>query len=261
MKQQPLTILVVGATGSIGRQVVDQALRDGHHVRALVRSPRKASFPPGVEIAEGDLTRPESLAAIVASVDAIIFTHGSSGGLRGTAEAVDYGGVLHVLEALGGRSVRVALMTTIGVTDRKGAHDWKRRGERLLRASGLPYTIVRPGWFDYNETGQQRLLMLQGDRRQSGTPADGAVSRRQLAQVLVQALSSAEAVGKTFELITEHGPPQPDLDAVFASTTADRPGALDGVSDAANMPLDREPATIRTALSSFSRLAQGTTAG
>jgi uncharacterized protein YbjT (DUF2867 family) len=45
----------------------------------------------------------------------------------------------------------------IGVTNRDGnynrqaeAHDWKRRGERLVRASGLPYTIVRPGWFDYN---------------------------------------------------------------------------------------------------------------
>jgi len=41
----------------------------------------------------------------------------------------------------------------IGVTNREGdynrqteAHDWKRRGERLVRASGLPYTIVRPGW-------------------------------------------------------------------------------------------------------------------
>jgi uncharacterized protein YbjT (DUF2867 family) len=39
---------------------------------------------------------------------------------------------------------------------RAPGHDWKRRGERLVRASGLPYTIVRPGWFDYNDAGQHR---------------------------------------------------------------------------------------------------------
>ena len=37
----------------------------------------------------------------------------------------------------------ISLMTTIGMTDRRGAHDWKRRGERLVRASGLPYAVVR----------------------------------------------------------------------------------------------------------------------
>jgi len=57
-------------------------------------------------------------------------------------------------------------MTAIGVTKHSPGHDWKFRGERLVRASGLPYTIVRPGWFDYNEPDQQRLVMLQGDRRQ-----------------------------------------------------------------------------------------------
>ena len=87
---------------------------------------------------------------------AIVFTHGSDGGGKAGAEQIDYGGVRNVLAALGGRSVRVALMTAIGVTNRDGdynrqteAHDWKRRGERLVRVSGLPYTIVRPGWFDY----------------------------------------------------------------------------------------------------------------
>jgi uncharacterized protein YbjT (DUF2867 family) len=62
---------------------------------------------------------------------------------------VDYGAVRNVLSVLTSPA-RIALMTAIGVTKHTAGHDWKRRGERLVRASGLPCTIVRPGWFDYN---------------------------------------------------------------------------------------------------------------
>ena len=77
----PQTVLVVGATGSIGRLVVEEALRQRHWVRALVRSRNRASrLPAGAEIVVGDLTRPDTLADAVANVDAVVFTHGSSGG-------------------------------------------------------------------------------------------------------------------------------------------------------------------------------------
>jgi uncharacterized protein YbjT (DUF2867 family) len=158
---------------------------------------------------------------------------------------VDYGAVRNVLAALEGREVRIALMTTIGVTDRKGAHDWKRRGERLVRISGLPYTIVRPGWFDMNGSNQHRLVMLQGDKRQSGTPQDGVIARGQLAHVLLWSLRSEAALRKTFELISATGPQQEDLDTVAAPLNADVRGVLDAVRDAANMPLDGEPLWMR----------------
>ena len=63
-----------------------------------------------------------------------------------------------MLRALGGRRARIVLMTSINVTRRdagayQGLMDWKRRSERLVRASGLPYTIVRPGWFDMTGPG------------------------------------------------------------------------------------------------------------
>jgi uncharacterized protein YbjT (DUF2867 family) len=70
-------VLVVGATGSIGRLVVEEAVRKGHSVRALARDPRKARrVLPGAEVVVGDLTRPDTLTAAVESVDAIVFTHG-----------------------------------------------------------------------------------------------------------------------------------------------------------------------------------------
>ena len=124
----------------------------------------------------------------------MVFTLGSDGAGK-VAESVDYGGVRNVLNAFGSRTARVALMTSIGVTNRAGAynrsteaHDWKRRSERLVRASGMPYTIVRPGWFDYNGPDEHRLVLLQGDTRQAGDPSDGVIARRQIAEILVRSL-------------------------------------------------------------------------
>lgn len=247
-----MTVLAVGATGSIGQFVVEEALHNGHVVRALVRDWAKAHrLPREVQAIVGDLTRPDTLAAAVDGVDAIVFTHGSDAGKAGS-ESVDYGGVRNVLHALGSRPARIALMTAIGVTNRTGAynqetqaHDWKRRSERLIRASGLPYTIVRPGWFDYNGPDEHQLVLLQGDRRQAGDPSDGAVARRQIAQVLVHSLASPQALRKTFELVSAKGAAPRDFDALFAPLDADFPGALDAVCDMANMPLADEPERVR----------------
>jgi uncharacterized protein YbjT (DUF2867 family) len=253
MTTASMTVLVVGATGSIGRLVVDEAIRQGHVVHALVRNPAKASqLPRKAQVVTGDVTRPDTLSGVTEGVDAIVFTLGSDGAGKVGAESVDYGGVRNILTALGSRKARIALMTSIGVTNRTGAynrsteaHDWKRRSERLVRASGLSYTIVRPGWFDYNGPNEHRLVLLQGDRRQAGDASDGAVARRQIAEVLVHSLTSDRAVRKTFELVATAGPAPHDFDSLFAALDADPPGALDGVRDMANMPLDGEPQRVR----------------
>jgi nucleoside-diphosphate-sugar epimerase len=60
MPRSKVTVLVVGATGSIGRLVVEEALRQGHAVRALVRSEAKArQLPQGAKAVIGDVTHPE----------------------------------------------------------------------------------------------------------------------------------------------------------------------------------------------------------
>ncbi|WP_066461351.1 SDR family oxidoreductase [Sanguibacter suarezii] len=242
MTTAPQHVLVVGATGSIGRLVVEEALAQGHRTRALVRRP-SPDLADGADQTIGDLTRADALADAVDGITAVVFTHGSHGGAQ-EAEAVDYGAVRNVLAALGDRPARIVLMTAIGVTKHTPGHDWKRRGERLVRASGLPYTIVRPGWFDYNATDELALVMLQGDRRWASDPSDGVISRRQLAQVLVASLTSAAATRKTFELVAERGPAPQDLDPLFAALQADPPGTLDGVLDTDNMPLDDEPERV-----------------
>ena len=255
-----MKILVVGATGSIGSLVVEEALRQGHSVRALVRSPEKGRrLPAKAEIIVGDLTRPDTLANAVEGVDGIVFTHGSDGGGKAGSETVDYGGVRNVLAALGSRKARIALMTAIGVTNRASSynrstesHDWKRRGERLVRFSGLPYTIVRPGWFDYNKPDEHHLVFLQGDTRKAGNSSDGVIARTQIAEVLVSSLTSDHALRKTFELVATKGPAQKNLDELFASLAPDPANGFDGVRDTPNQPLEQEPQRVKDDLHALS---------
>ncbi len=256
-----MKILVVGATGSIGSLVVEEALRQGHSVRALLRSADKARrLPAKAEAIVGDLTRPGTIAAAVKDVDAIVFTHGSDGGGKTGSETVDYGGVRNVLAALGSQRPRIAIMTAIGVTNRTSSYnrstesyDWKRRAERLIRASGCPYTIVRPGWFDYNKADEHHLVFLQGDTRQAGNASDGVIDRRQLAQVLVSSLTSNEALRKTFELVATKGPAQTDLDPLFAALDPDPNNSMDGVRDSPNQPLEDEPQRVKDDLNAIEK--------
>ncbi|SDP79541.1 NAD(P)H-binding [Arthrobacter sp. ok909] len=135
MIDRPSTVLIVGATGSIGRHAVADALRQGYAVRALVRDHARAArlLPESVELVSRDLTRPETLGPAVDGVDAIVFTHGSTTSERDVRDN-DYTGVANVLKALGGRRTRIALMTAIG-TARPGVAyaQWKLRSERLTR--------------------------------------------------------------------------------------------------------------------------------
>lgn len=244
----PLTVLVVGATGSIGRRVVAEAVRQGHTTRALVRAAsRAAGLDPAAETVVGSLTSVDDLRPALDGVDAVVFTHGASYG-SSDGEAVDYGAVANVLRALDGRPVRIALMTSIGVTVRSDMQDWKRRGERLVRASGNSYTIVRPGWFDYNDADQLQNVFLQGDLRRAGNSSDGVIARDQIARVLVDSLTSEAADRVTLELVAERGPAQVDLEPVFAALDMDDADSIDGVRDQKNLPVDREPASVQADL-------------
>ena len=149
-----------------------------------------------------------------------------------------------MLRAPGDRRPRIALMTSINITATiSGPYadlmSWKRHSERLVRASGAPYTIVRPGWLDTDDPSEQVLVLAQGDT------GNGVVSRRQVAEVLVRSLLTDEAVGRTFELFATTGHPTLDWPALFAATTADQPGDLNGAHDLPTLPVEDEPLAVR----------------
>lgn len=245
------TVLLIGGTGSIGRLVVARLLELGDTPRVLTRNPDRARAADGAEVVGGDLTDATSLGAAIRGVDAVVMTHGATYG-SGDYEDVDYGAVPALLEALNGREVRVALMSSIGVTGTGGSSrdllDWKRRGERLLRASGLPYTVVRPGWFDAGTGTETRLALRQGDATEYGP-----VRREHVAQTLAHAIHEPGAVGRTVEVFSTDGPAITNWDAAFGGTDADEPGALDGAHDRPGPQVDREPDRIRTDLHRFQR--------
>src|SRR3954454_21146982 len=237
MPNSPASVLVVGATGGIGRRVVAVAQQHGLDVRALVRAPPRAErLLPGADLVPGDLERPGTLTAAVSDIDAVVFTHGGDGS-PDAARRIDYGGAASVLQALDGRTPRLALMTSIGVS-RRGAYggstgqllDWKRRSERLVRASGTPHTIVRPGWFAAVGPDDDRLVLEQTDT------GNGGIGRDQLAEVLVRSLLTDTAVGRTFELFTEPGPAPSDWTGLFGALTPDPAGSLDAVGNPATLP-------------------------
>ncbi len=149
-------------------------------------------------------------------------------------------GVRNVLLAFGWRTVRIALMTATGVTNRTGSydrsnesHDWKRRAEWLMRASGCPYTTYVPD--DSTTTSPMNIICssfrLQGDTRQAGNSSDGVISRRQIAEVLVSSLTSDEALRKTPRTGCDQG-------TGFAEFDPDPNGSVDGVRDLPNQPFE-----------------------
>lgn len=197
------TILAVGATGQVGRVVVTEALERGLQVRALTRDAVRAAslLPAAAEVVEADSTDPRALAPLVADVDAVVLTHGGDRDL----EHVYYGTVAAVLKALADRpEVYISLMTSMYVSTpnhEQPEWDWKRRAERLVRVSTHPYTIVRPGWFDYQGPHDTQIDLRQGDRT-SGQPG---VDRRHIAQVLLEAFHAPSGEHRTIEVFSAPG--------------------------------------------------------
>lgn len=132
-----MKILVTGATGTVGRQVVNHLIQAGHEVRALTRNPAKANFPGDVEVVAGDLAAPETLAPALEGVTGlhlINFDSGSEGDpLLQTGEEI------------------VALAKKAGVrrvTVLRGGQ--KGSIEEALEASDLAWTFLQPVEFMSN---------------------------------------------------------------------------------------------------------------
>jgi uncharacterized protein YbjT (DUF2867 family) len=174
-------------------------------VRALVRSEERAreTLPEGVEVCVGDVRRADTLAEPVSGARAVVIATCSSGAERGNdPETVDYLGTTHVMEHARGAGIeRVLFVSTIYASRPEHVQDmeptslgWKARGEEVVRDSGIPYVIVRPGWLT-DADGGDPLAVFQGDT------VEGRISRDDLGAACAELVFLEEAVGKTFELV------------------------------------------------------------
>lgn len=223
-------MLIVGATGGTGQEAVEQALEKGYVVRALVRDEAKARmlFGDRVTYAVGDVREPRTLAPAMRGVDYVVSALGSNvqRDPENKPELVDYGGVKSLAEAAQKAGVEHFVLTSsMGVTNPDHQLNrildniliWKLKGEEALRASGVRYTIVRPGSLNNDMGGQKGIKVLQGD------PEDvvGQIPRADVAAVLINAVGRKEALGTTFEIVSDPDSPLPNWAAFFSGLEPD----------------------------------------
>jgi NADPH:quinone reductase-like Zn-dependent oxidoreductase len=183
----PQRILVTGATGTVGRQVIAQLREAGAEVRALTRGP--ADFPPGVETAHGDLSVPDSLHAAVEGVVAVFLVW----------PFVLTDGLEAVLALVAKHARRVVYLSSAAVRDHE------RQAEQLIERSGLEYTILRPHAFAANTLRWAERIRAEGVMREPyGQAAMSLVHERDIAAVAVQALTQDGHGGAVYELTGPH---------------------------------------------------------
>jgi len=188
-------ILVTGATGTVGREVVAQLLAAGEVVRALTRDPSRARLDTRVELVAGDLARPESLARAVDGVERVFSL--ALGPELGIQEG-------HLARAAKGAGVRHVVKLSVlgaGGRARSGVAPWHDAGERACRESGLAWTFVRPGAFMSNALFWSDTIRSQG--RVFSHFGEGklpVVHPRDIAAVAVRALTTPGHEGQAYPL-------------------------------------------------------------
>jgi len=147
-----MEILIAGATGTLGRQVVRRALDEGYQVRCLVRKPHKATFLKewGAHLVKGDLCQPHTLAPALEGVDAVIDAATARPTDSLTVREVDWEGKVSLIQATQAAGIDRYIFFSIlnaEVFPNVPLMDIKRCTEQFLQQSGLNYTILKPCGF------------------------------------------------------------------------------------------------------------------
>lgn len=181
-----MTILVTGATGTVGRHLVDHLLGTGETVRALSRNPKKANLPEEVEVIRGDLDTAETLAPALDGVSGVhLITFGSYGLLENGEEIVD-------------------LMRQAGVERCTVLTDWEESSvQRALRAVDFPWTHLQPVAFMSNTLDWAEPIRTEGAVRVLETELEvggAVVHESDIGTVAATALSSDGHAGQSYVL-------------------------------------------------------------
>jgi uncharacterized protein YbjT (DUF2867 family) len=190
-------ILVTGATGTVGRQVVGQLLATDVRIRALTRDPGSANLPAEVEVMRGDLTVPETLDACLDGVDVVFFVWTADP--RAVSTAVD---------RIGKYARRIVFLSSPHQTPHPLFQQpnplaaMHAEIERLIRASGLDWTFLRPGMFAANARSWWAPQIRVGDvvRWPYAAAPTAPIYEADIAAVAVCALLDAKHNGADYVL-------------------------------------------------------------
>jgi uncharacterized protein YbjT (DUF2867 family) len=190
-KEVKKMILVTGATGTVGREVVRQLHSAGFEVRALSRNPEKAVLPEGVESVAGDLTKLETLSAALNGVEKVFWVLPLNPDFN-FPQLARQAGVQHIV-----------LLSALAVDF--GAENAIARlhlnAEQAVRESGAAWTFLRPGAFMTNALQWADSFRAEGVVRiPFGDISSPVIDSRDIAAVAVKALSSEGHEGKIYSL-------------------------------------------------------------
>jgi len=152
-----MTILVTGATGRIGRHVVEQLVNRGADVRVLVRDPSKADFPAKVEVAQGDLLDIDALRAAFTGVKTLFLLNAVAGD--------EFTQALITLNVARESGVERVVYLSVIHADRfvNVPHFAVKFGaERMIQQMGFSATILRPAYFIDNELTIKDVILDHG---------------------------------------------------------------------------------------------------
>ena len=187
-------ILVTGASGNVGGEIVQQLLALKQPVRVFVRDERKiAHLGQQVECAVGDLEKVETLEAALQGVDHLFLNTGGFGTQQdqNAVNAAQRAGVQHVVK-----------LSTFGAGEPTHAIDqWHYAKEQVLQTSGLAWTMLRPGQFMSNCLQWAGSIKAQSSVYFPGGEGKVApIDPRDIAAVAVIALTQPGHAGKAYQL-------------------------------------------------------------
>jgi len=213
---------VAGATGETGRRIVQELVKRGVPVRALVRNLEAARvvLPPEVELVVGDVLQPATIEAAIADCTVLVCATGARPGFDPTAPyRVDFEGSRNLVDVAKAKGIQhFVFVSSLCVSQFFHPLNlfflilvWKKKAEEYLQRSGLTYTIVRPGGLKNDDT-PDAVVMSAAD-----TLFEGSIPRAKVAQVCVEALYQPAAKNKIVEIVAKPASPVIEVAELFAS--------------------------------------------
>ncbi len=205
-----MSILVIGGTGTLGRQIVKQALDEGYQVKCLVRDFRRGAFLKdwGAELIYGDLSIPSTIPTALKGVSTIIDSATIRSTSSYTSETIDWRGKLALLEAAKLVGIKKFIYFSVLNASKNPSiplMSLKLKMEKKIEQSGLNYTVFQCSGFFQGLISQYALPILENET--IWLPSDSApvayLDTQDAAKAVVQSLNSNEYDRKTVSLIGE----------------------------------------------------------